>query len=377
VNELDLVLVVLRLAAGVWLMWSVRTPRPDGDPRVAVAEPGVDGISVVVPARDEEENLPGLLASLASNVDVVVVDDGSSDGTCRVARSCGARVVEAGEPPDGWVGKSWACHRGAAAASGGTLVFADADVRFGPGGLEAVLACHRERGGLVSVQPFHEPGSPGERLTSLFNVVAFAATDAASPLGSRRGVRGAFGPVMVTGRGVYEAVGGHDRVRSSIVDDVALSAVFRSAGESVTVLAGGEAVRFRMYPGGLGEMVEGFTKNLAAGASAVRRSTAGLVVAWITLLVQAAAAPVIALWSGGAVAGPAVLYLVVALQCWWMSRRLGSFGVGTALVFPASLALFLFVFTRSVLATVRGAVTWKGRRVTVRPQGAPPGGRPR
>lgn len=359
-SVVDLALVVLRLGIGCWLLWSVRT---------VAARPGdlLGAVSVVVPARDEERSLPTMLGSLPPGTEVLVVDDGSSDDTAAVAVAAGARVVPAGDVPPGWIGKSWACARGAAETGGSTVVFVDADVRFAAGGLAGVAEEVATARGLVSVQPFHEPGRPVEHLAQLFNVVSFAATDAGSPLGRRRGPSGAFGPVLATSRSDYEAVGGHAAVRGSIVDDVALAERYRAAGLPVTVLAGGEAVGFRMYPAGLGQLVEGFTKNLATGAGSVRRTTVVLVVAWSTLLVQASAAPAIAALGWGTMWAAVGLHLVVASQLWWMSRRLGRFGIVVSLLFPVSTALFLFVFVRSVIATAAGSVSWRGRRVPTRP----------
>ena len=353
-------LVVLRLAIGVWLLWAV--------PRLARPRTDVDlsGVSVVVPARDEADSLPTLLESVPPSVEVVVVDDHSDDDTATVARAAGAEVVGSAPLPDGWTGKAWACEQGAAAATGATLVFVDADVRFGPGGLEAVVAELGERGGLVSVQPFHRPGRPVEHLAALFNVVGFAGTDAASPLGRACGVRGAFGPVLATSRADHERVGRHESVRSSIVDDVALAERYRDESLPVAILGGRDDVSFRMYPEGLGQLVEGFTKNLAAGARSVRLLTTALVVAWLSLLVQGTVAPVRAAVAGGGLVAPIALYVAVAVQLWWMARRLGRFHPVVACAFPLSLLLFLGVFVRSVVASACGSVSWRGRRVSFR-----------
>ena len=365
-NALDVALVLVRLAVGCWLLWAVRAVRRRVGDRPALGDLG--DVSVVVPARDEADSLPHLLATLPADVEVIVVDDDSSDGTAVVAAVSGARVVESAPLPDGWTGKSWACEQGAAAASGDTLVFVDADVRFANDGLAAVVAEHAERGGLVSVQPFHEPERPAEHLAAIFNIVAFAGTDAATPLGRVRDSRGAFGPVLVTSRADYDRVGRHEAIGSSVVDDVALAHAFRSRSLPVSILAGGAAVSFRMYPQGMGQVVEGFTKNLATGVRGVRLATTVLIVAWMTLLVQATVAPVRAALAvdAGALALALLLYLTVAVQVWWMARKLGRFGAWVAATFPVSVVLFLAVFVRSVFATAFGSLSWRGRRLSTR-----------
>ena len=364
-SALDVFLVAVRLAIGCWLLWSL--------PRLTrLGSFDLSRVSVVVPARNEAAQLPRLLRSLAGTAaEVVVVDDDSTDGTPSVAATHGARVVPAAPLPDDWAGKAWACELGAGAAAGEVLVFVDADVRFAPGALGRVVATLDDGGGLVSVQPHHVPEAPAEHLAALFNVVALAATDVATPLGRRRGSRGAFGPVLACRREDHERVGGHRVAKDTVVDDVALAEAFRDIGLPVRVLAGGDDVTFRMYPLGLGQLVEGFTKNLAAGVGSVRRTTAVLVVAWLSLLVQATVAPVRALLGEGDVVVALGLYAVVAAQVWWMARKVGRFGPVTALAFPLLLATFLFVFLRSVVATARGSVSWRGRRLSTRPSRRP------
>lgn len=359
-STVDVVLVLVRLAIGAYLLWSLPALRPR--PRV---EPG--RVSVVIPARDEAGQLPGLLATLPEGVEVVVVDDGSTDGTPRVAHLAGVRVETAGPLPDGWTsGKAHACQVGAAKTTGEVLVFLDADVRLAPDALDRVVGLLDVKGGLVSVQPFHEPGAPVEHLAALFNVVAVAATDASTPLGRRRGPRGAFGPVLACRRSDHESAGGHEVAAARVDDDVALAQAFRSADLPVTVRAGDEAVSFRMYPGGLRQLAEGFTKNLVAGVRIARPLTVALVVAWLTLLVQAAVAPVRALIGAGELVPALVVYAAVAVQVWWAARKVGRFGPLTALAFPLLVVVFLAVFVRSVVATALGRVSWRGRRLPTR-----------
>jgi len=133
----DLVLVVVLLAAGAgahWLLADLRTLPHGGAHRHAAPS-----VSVVIPARNEETSLPGLLESLRQlTVEVhqtVVVDDGSRDATASVARSAGADVLPAGVPETGWTGKAWACHVGARATSGDLLLFLDADTVLAPDAL--------------------------------------------------------------------------------------------------------------------------------------------------------------------------------------------------------------------------------------------------
>lgn len=356
---------LLRWGAGTWLCWRV--------PTISAPAPAARDctVSVVIPARDEEGTLPKLLASLAAQSrppdEVIVVDDGSTDSTAALAASLGAKLVAAGSLPPGWSGKAWACSTGAAAAGSDVLVFLDADTWLDPGGLERLVAEHSRQGGrgLVSVAPFHCAPRPYERLSALCNLVSLMGTGAFTPLGGWAGSVGSFGPCSVCASADYHSLGGHGALEGAMVDD--LSAIFRAVGAPVRLVGGRGTIDYRMYPAGFAQLVEGWSKNLASGAGITRPLVMGLVVAWVSGLIAAA-------WR---VVRPARsrrrfgTYLAYGVQVEWMLRRIGQFGRGAGLLYPAPLAAFLGCFANSVrLSAGRGEVTWKGRPVRV-------GGRPR
>jgi len=351
---MTLFLIAAGLLAGTWLLAAVRVPRRFGD---------AAGVSIVVPARDEEGNLPALLASLARldppPADVIVVDDGSTDATAQLARDAGVTVVEAPPLPDGWVGKSWACHQGAEVAKGRWLLFVDADTRLAPDALARLLP-ELPAGGLLSVHPYHEVDLAYEQLSAVPNLVALMGCAAFTPWATDK-ARAAFGPCILTGVDAYHAVGGHEAVRGDQVEDLALAGRFRGAGRPVIALAGGDTVRFRMYPGGLGQLIEGWSKNLARGAAGIGHPAVLGATAWVTASVAVAA---------GVATGslPPATYGVVALQWWWMLRRIGSFRWWAWALWPVPLAAFVVLFLRSAALTVaRRPVRWRGRRVPVVP----------
>lgn len=329
--------------------------------------------SVVIPARDEEANLPRLLASLAAQDDrpaeVIVVDDHSADATADVARLAGATVVTADALPDGWTGKTWACRSGAGVATRPTLAFLDADTEVEPGGLARLLAEHQRRGGLVSVAPDHVTVRPYERLSAFFNVVAMMGLDAFDPRRARRQPRGAFGPCLVTSASDYRAIGGHEAVRDDVVEDVALARRYVATGLPVTCLGGRGTMRFRMYPAGPAQLVEGWTKNFAGGAGAARPLTFLLISVWLSGCISAAWYLGAAAVGGGPFTLPAagLLYAAYVAQLAWILGRVGRFGRGTAVAYPVTLAFFLVVFARSLVLTHgRGRVTWRGRSIDTR-----------
>lgn len=368
--------VLLGLAAGSVLLARIRTPN-------AVEVERSDGpVTVVVPARDEERSLPVLLRSLQSQGlrpdRILVVDDGSEDRTAEVARAGGAEVVVAPPPPPGWAGKPWACSVGvdAARASGTqTLVFLDADVELGPDGLARLLAEHRRDAGdgLLSIQPHHRTVHRYEQLSAVGNLVSMMGSGAFTPI-RRYSPPVAFGPCLVTSVAAYDAAGGHAAVAGEIIEDLHLARCYRAAGRRVRCLAGGSSLSYRMYPDGFGQLVEGWSKNLAGGARLAPLGASIGAALWVTAGCILASAGVEAGWaiaSGDAdrvEVADLLAYGAFALQTSWSLRRIGTFRWWVGPAFPVALAAFVALFLRSlVLRTVVGRVRWRGRSLLVGP----------
>jgi 4,4'-diaponeurosporenoate glycosyltransferase len=158
--------------------------------------------------------------------------------------------------------------------------------------------------------------------------------------------------VLATQRWAYDGAGGHasPTVRGAVAEDIALARRY----ERVEVFGGRDVASFRMYPTGVGAIVEGWTKNIAAGFGAIAWWFALAVVAWIWSL------------AGGPFASP-WFYAASAVQLWVLGRRAGRFGPVVAALYPVALAFFLAVFLRSlVLRWLGRPVTWRGRRIAAR-----------
>jgi len=337
---------------------------PSGDPRPAV----------LIPARNEAATLPHLLAGLArqrlSPLEVIVIDDHSSDGTAACASAAGqalglpVRVIQPPPLPEGWCGKTWALHHGVLASSGDPLVFLDADTEPEPDCLTRLLGAHGQLGGLVSVQPYHRTEQPYEQLSVLFNLVGLMAV----PLGSGCGV--AFGPAMVSSRADYARSGGHAAVAGRVVEDWFLAHCYERAGLPVSAFIGAGQIAYRMYPGGLGDLVVGFDKNFATAAGEVRWPWMLAVLLWLSGLFWAAWCLPAALLHWPLVGDPglaanAVLYGAHALQLLVLTRRVGRFR-WINLVFPLPVLFFLGVFLLAIVNLERGEIRWKGRRCRTR-----------
>lgn len=334
-------------------------------------------IAVVIPARNEAGTLPILLDSLSNGgsavSEVVVVDDGSVDGTGEVAASTGARVLAVHEVAAGWTGKAWACQVGADATQAELLLFLDADTVLATGAVERLLGAHRRYGGLVSVQPYHEVHAAYEQLSAYFNVMSLMGSGEFAPRRTRRPM--AFGPCLLTSRVDYESAGGHGAVRGAILDDVELATAYARVGLPVRCLTGGAELRMRMYPNGLRQLAEGWTKNIASGAGQAGPAARASAAAWIMCHFAVAVGVLLTIVSGATgqrafVTGPWFVWMIgwaaLGLQFRSILRRVGSYRWWTWAVFPVPLVAFGVLFARSVFLTyARGSVPWRGRDVAM------------
>jgi 4,4'-diaponeurosporenoate glycosyltransferase len=354
---------------GLLLMWKVlfRDRSSAGDWSAGRRTP----ISVVIPARNEGHQIGRLLRSLDGQTvkpcEVIVVDDDSSDDTGVVAREEGALVIGGTPPPEGWNGKAWACWQGACASTGDMLLFLDADTWLEPEGIEWLLGLH-EGSGLLTVQPYHVTEDPYEQLSAFFNIVVMAAVGAFTPFGDRLKPGGAFGPCVMCRRDEYFRTGGHRAVGGELLEDIPLAKLFLRHGSPVRCYAGQGIISFRMYRGGLRELVEGWTKGMGYGAFSVNPAFSIMTAAWIAGCFEAFSALTRAITSS--VASPAwtglIAYFSYALVIGWMLRAIGRFRWWTSALFPIPLCFFAVIVARSLMKTyLLRRVVWKGRAVSL------------
>lgn len=324
-------------------------------------------VSVIIPARNEEKNLPLLLEDLRKQTlrpfEIVCADDDSEDETAHIARDCGAAVLSLRDKPEGWTGKTWACQNGANAAKGELLLFLDADVRLGQNGIRRLLQAYKDSGCTISIQPYHKTEKTYEQVSLLFNLVQIAANGIALP---KPHTIGLYGPVILISRADYRKAGGHESVRRSVVEDISFGQRLKKAGMQYMLFIGDEEVSFRMYGGGLCSLLQGWTKSMAAGASKTSLPVFLAVFFWITSLIGVPLHLVEAVLSANAlwITVYSFLYLGWALILHALSKRIGRFQLWAIVLYPVVLLFLLSVFAVSMIRKVLGLhVTWKGRAI--------------
>ena len=339
---------------------------PVDDPR-----PVRERVSVLIPARDEAPRIGACLASVLDQIstpdlEILVLDDGSSDSTAEVARAAAAgdpRVrVLAGDPlPDGWLGKPHALDQLGRGATGSVLVFVDADVVLAPHAVAATVQLLRSASlDLVSPYPRQIAETWSERLAQpllQWSWLTLLPLDVAerSP---RSSASAANGQLLAVDAEMYRRIGGHRAVRQAVLDDLALVRAVKAAGGRGGVVDGTSLATCRMYEN-WSQLRDGYTKSLAgafghpAGAAA---ALTGLGVLYLVPPLAALRGSLVGL--AGYLAGVSGRYVV--------AERTGGRSLPDSFGHPASIALLGWLTATSWWRRRRGDVTWKGRRLPPR-----------
>ncbi len=348
-------------AANVATVRVARTDAPDVSESLAV--------SILLPVRDEAAGVaPCLTALLAQQgvpkLQILVLDDGSSDGTGDIVRAVAGtdprvQLLTGGPLPPGWLGKPFACARLAAHADGDLLVFVDADVILHPRAVAAAVALRAEaRLDLISLMPRQIAHTAGERLIQPLLAWSWLSTLPVRPAehSLRPSTAAAIGQFLVVDRDTYNAFGGHAAVRDRVVDDIELARAAKRTGHRAGMAIGAAVASCRMYSG-WAEVRAGHTKWLWAAFGGGGRAVPAAAVCGVLLLlgpVPAAAA------LGGSRLGLAG-YLAGAAGRALVARRAGSRVWPDVLAHPVSTAAAAALLADSVRAHRRGTLTWKGR----------------
>jgi hypothetical protein len=335
-------------------------------------------VSLLIPARDEDVSIGDTLraarASEGVELEVVVLDDGSTDRTAAIAATharddARLRVVAAPPLPPGWCGKQHACQVLAGYAHHPLLVFIDADVRLAPDALARIAGLlERNRLALASGFPRQEAGTLFEALiVPLIHVLLLGYLPIWLARRSRDPAFGAgCGQLMAVHRDAYEGAGGHAAIRNSRHDGLMLPRAFRRVGYATDLFDATELAHCRMYRGGH-EVWQGFAKNATEG------------------MARPLALPIWTLLLGGGQILPFLLLLPALAWGSWpalaASAAAGACVYGTrgalalrfrqtwpgVLFHPVGIALLLALQWSALLAALRGRpAIWRGRAYSSR-----------
>lgn len=336
-------------------------------------------VTVIIPARNEANNIArcvrSVLASSYPGLEIIVVDDRSSDATGTISRAiaredCRVRVIEARPLAEGWFGKQWACAEGAAASASELVCFTDADTSHSPDLMpRAVHALLDSNADMLSVAARQEMHTFWERIIQPLVFFMLFARYGGSEVVNRTTnptSKIANGQFILFRRDSYTAIGGHASVRDTVAEDLALAQRVCSLGRRGILILGLDQLSTRMYTT-LGEVVSGWMKNIyAGGRMAMPGGLAGswffpvallipplMMIAPAIALVLAPIAPIsVTIWAAAAAAFTLV---------WWalVYRAALKMPAAYALAFPLGASVLLYIVLRAIARGSR--VRWKDR----------------
>ena len=338
-------------------------------------------VSVIVPARNEAHNIARCVTSILSttypNLELIVVDDSSTDGTAQIAREATlrdprARIVTSPPLPEGWFGKQWACATGTKIARGSVLQFTDADTVHGADLVtRSMNAMRRNRAQLFSVAGRQELGGFWEKVIQpqIFTILSmrYGGTESVTKATSVSN-KIANGQCFFVTHDSYNAIGGHASVRTSVAEDMMLAQKFFAARKRVVLMLGLNQLSTRMYAS-LGEIISGWRKNVFAGGldsmpfGKVGHTLFPLFLLMPPLLELLPPLALVLAVFGFATSGTLMLWAAISggvTLLWWIGvyvtiRESPLY----ALVYPLGALILLYIFFTAVIRGRR--VSWKGR----------------
>lgn len=332
-------------------------------------------VSVLVPARNEIDNIRGCLESLLTqdypDYELIVLDDGSKDGTSEELEIMRGEYrllsVMKGRPlPDGWLGKNWACYQLAGAARGDLLLFTDADTRHEPGavsrGVSEMLGGKLD---FLTAFPRQEMRTTAEKLTIPilgFSMLFFFPLLLAYRW-RVRSLAAAIGQFMLFKRDVYESIGGHEAVRDQVLDDFEMAKMVKAGGYSWRFMWAGDVVKCRMYRD-IHEVFGGIGKNIF---SVFGRHLAAYTFIWLWMLIAFVEPIVLLVLAAVGVIDSLTLTVLaavnvsLALALWALASWRFEFPSYLVPAYPAIVSMSVILAFHSMYVSIAGRTEWKGR----------------
>jgi glycosyltransferase involved in cell wall biosynthesis len=341
-----------------------RTPAtPNGEPRV----------SIIVPARNEEEHIRETLVQLLgldySNYEIIAVNDRSTDRTGQIMDEVAAspqahgrlKVIHIPELPAGWLGKTHAMWTACQQASGDWLLFTDADVRFKPDSVRRAIAyAEAERADHVVLFPRMIMKRPGERMMIAFFQALFVfghrPWKVADPKARDHMGVGAFNLVR---RSVYDAIGTYRALRMEVLDDMKLGKVVKNAGFAQRNVFGEDLISLRWAKGAFG-IVNNLTKNFFAVLSFQWPRTVACIVGLGFLNLG----PFLGVWMAhGWARGPYTIALASLFAIYYGMSARSAVPAYYFFLHPVSTSLFMYTLLRSMIHTFSNdGIVWRGTK---------------
>ena len=337
--------------------------------------PTAEAVCILIPARNEAGSIAGAVRSACAqigvpNLHVIVLDDASTDGTADIAAACThprlTVITSNSEPPAGWLGKPWACHRLSelpAAVAADVLVFIDADVVLEPAAVAATIQLMRSQN-LDLASPYPAQIADGF-VQQLFQPLLQWSWAATLPLrlaerSQRSSLSAANGQFIVVDARVYRRAGGHTAVAAEVLEDVALVRAVKRADGVGGVVDGTALATCRMYTS-TADLIRGYSKSLwSLFGSPANALLSSLLLSMIYIAPLPCVAITAAQGNPGTASLWAVAWCAAVLSRLLVARRTRG-SLWSVLAHPAAIAMLLWLLARSWRGRRTGTLVWKDR----------------
>jgi glycosyltransferase involved in cell wall biosynthesis len=320
-------------------------------------------VAVLIPMRDEEKNVVGVISSVRESANLtswklVVLNDGSKDETATLLEAQHVPSLDGKVPPEGWLGKNWACWQMAQSVDSEYLVFLDADVRLQPLAISSSIIRMNELGwDFISPYPRQLAYSFLERLIQPLLQWSWLSS---VPLrfAERTGVASmtiANGQFFIIKNSSYKAVEGHRAIKGEVLDDLRLARTLTSAGFKGGVAEGSAVAECRMYDSAT-QLIEGYTKSLWNAFGGLLGTLFAC-----ALLISTQVLPIVLGIAGYSIGWAA--YLISSLSHAVAAIRTKS-GSANIFMHPLSTLLLVALIIESVRRKRTGNLIWRGRHLT-------------
>ncbi len=276
ISWIEILIIIITLPSSITFLVSLINVIFNQTLRVTKLQDDYPFVSVLVPIRNEEQNIPKLLNSLSMqdyhNFEIIILDDDSNDTSYQVASSFrnkinNLQIIRGAKLPNKWLGKNWACHQLSENAKGEILIFIDADVILHPSAISTLIGYLRKfKLDALSVFPTQIMHSLGEKLVvPMMNWILLSLLPLVLVRKSKfKSLTAANGQILMFKKEVYQKIGGHTKVFNQPVEDMELAKLVKTTGHQFGTFLGGELVKCNMYKGFI-DSIQGYSKNFYNG----------------------------------------------------------------------------------------------------------------
>jgi len=323
-------------------------------------------VSILLPARNEEKNIRDFITSIENQdykeYELIICNDNSTDNTLRIAHeamqnNARIKIMEAGDIPEGWLGKNYACYKLAQHAQGKYLLFLDADVRISGNIIQkAVEFMNRKSITLLSIFPNQSTVTNAEKATVpvMFQILLSLLPLVLVRISSRISLSAANGQFMLFESKIYNQLQPHEVVKNIKAEDIAISRLMKKKKLKMSCHAGEKLVTCRMYEN-YADAVSGFSKNISAmfGNS--------ICMAFIFWFLSTFGVAFFMLWMN-TIYSVLLLAIIIFTNIFIAKKTHQNIFEKMLFYIPQQISLGVFIY-KHIVCKLTGNYRWKGRNV--------------